>query len=375
MRIAVNARHMMRDRLEGIGTVTDEIMKRITKDHPDDAFDYYFDRAPDRDFLHYANVTGYSFFPPARLPVLIRYWMDNPVRRHVMKQHADVFFSPDGFLPMNLRIPKVTMVHDIGFLRNPLHVTPMIRKFYAERMPVFVKEADHIITVSHFSKAEMMEVYNLSSDKVSVVYNGVSPLFSPLPPDKIQEVRDQYFDGFAYFLYLGSIHPRKNIHTLIRAFEKFKEDTGSEFHLVIAGRPSWYTKEIFDHVRKSKWENEIHATGFVAADAAKKMIASAHALIYPSRYEGFGLPVIEAMASHTPVICSNVASLPEIAGGAALYFDPGDMEELVGRMKEITTDQALRQKLISAGKERIKLFSWDTAAGATYEILRGVAGK
>ena len=116
MRIAVNARHMMKDRLEGIGTVTDEVMKRLSKDHPDDEFDYYFDRKHDPDFIHNANVHAHDFFPPARLPFLIRYWMDHPVRRHVMRQHPDVYFSPDGFLPMKLKVPKVTMVHDIGFL-------------------------------------------------------------------------------------------------------------------------------------------------------------------------------------------------------------------------------------------------------------------
>ena len=179
-----------------------------------------------------------------------------------------------------------------------------------------------------------------------MVYNGVAPTFQPLEMAEQKEVREKYFNGCPYFLYLGAIHPRKNILTLVRAFEKFKANNKSDFCLVIAGRPSWYTREVFKAVEESPVRDDIHVTGFVESDAARKFIASAAALIYPSRYEGFGLPVIEAMASGTPVICSNVASLPEVAGEAALFFDPGNQEELVSHLQSITTDESLRQKLI-----------------------------
>ena len=369
MRTAVNARYMMKDRLEGIGTVTHEVMKRMVQLHPDDHYDYYFDRAFDRQFIHASNVTGHSFFPPARLPVLIRYWMDHPVQKHLKRNGHDVFFSPDGFIPLNIKIPKVTMVHDVAFLRHPLHLIPRFRRFYEKWMPVFIKEADHIITVSEFSKRELISGYNLSPEKISVVYNGVSSAFQPISGEAIKDTREKYFNGHPYFLYLGSIHPRKNILTLIRAFEKFKSGSKSDYHLVIAGRPSWYTKEIFRAVSKSPFSEEIQLTGFVEADTARKLIASAHALVYPSRYEGFGLPVVEAMASGTPVICSNVASLPEVAGNAALFFDPGETDELMKHLQTISSDETLRQQLISLGHQHVKMFSWEKAAGEIYSVL------
>lgn len=373
MRIALNARHLIKNRLEGVGTVTNEVMSRIVRDHPDDQFDYFFDRRIDQEFIHGTNVNGHSLFPPTRLPVLLRYWLNHPVKKQLLRNKPNLFFSPDGFLPLDLKVPKISMVHDISFLRNPLHLQPRHRRFYERWMPVFIKEADHIITVSDFSKKELIAGYDLAPEKISVVYNGVSPAFQPISEDAQAEVRNKFFGGHPFFLYLGAIHPRKNILTLIRAYEKFKADTASDFYLVIAGRPSWYTREVFQAVSNSPWRNEIQLTGFVEADVARKFMASANALIYPSRYEGFGLPVIEAMASGTPVICSNIASLPEVAGNGALFFDPGEVNELVAHLHSICTDEKLRQKMISHGLDRVKFFSWDTTARSVYKIFERFA--
>lgn len=373
MRIAVNARHLIENRLEGVGTVTNEVMKRITLLHPEDQFDYYFDRKYSPAFMHGPNVKGHVYFPPTRLPFLIRYWLNHPVKKHLKKNNHNVFFSPDGFIPLDCKIPKVSMVHDIAFLRNPLDVSPRIRRFYEKWMPRFIKEADHIITVSAFSKKELIAGYGLKPDKVSVVYNGVSSSFHPVTEDVKTQVRSKYFDGCPFFLYLGAIHPRKNLTTLIRAFEKFKNTNKSDYCLVIAGRPSWYTREIFQAAEKSRFRNDIHLTGFVEDEAARKFIASAEALVYPSRYEGFGLPVIEAMASGTPVICSHIASLPEVAGDAALYFNPGESDELAHHLERIRTDKEIRPQLVASGFERIKRFSWDEASASIYDILHKYA--
>jgi glycosyltransferase involved in cell wall biosynthesis len=366
---------MMTDRLEGVGTVTHELMSRIAKAHPEDVLDYYFDRPFDRAFIHASNVNAHSFFPPARLPFLIRYWLNNPIRRHVQKVKPDVFFSPDGFLPFGLKIPKVSMVHDIAFLRNPMHITPSIRRFYANWMPRYIHEADHIITVSDFSKKEIISGYNVDPDKISVVHNGVSNVYTPLSDIEKQEARNALVDGKPFFLYLGAIHPRKNILTLIRAFEEFRKDHKEDFQLVIAGRPSWYTKEIYHAIEKSKWKEDIRLPGFISSSTARSYLGSASALIYPSRYEGFGLPVIEGMACGTPVICSNVASLPEVAGQAALLFDPSDVTSLAQYMHDVTNDETLRNKLIDAGHERVKFFSWDRASNAVYKTLNEIANK
>ncbi len=369
MRIALNARHMLQDRLEGIGTVTHEIMQRMVIAHPEDSFDYYFDRPFQARFVHGANVMPHTFGPPARLPLLIRYWLKYPLQRDVTLRKSDVFFSPDGFVPLKLKVPKVSIIHDVAFYRYPQYFGPGIRKFYKDWMPRHLDHTDHIITVSQFSKNELISAYQISPDKISVVYNGVTSGFSPWPADKIQLFRDQYTKGKPYFFYLGAIHPRKNINTLISAFEQFKSMSSGDHQLVIAGRASWDTADVIKAVDQSKWKEDIYMPGFIGGDLARAWMAGAHALVYPSLYEGFGLPLLEAMASGVPVISSNASSLPEVGGNATLYFDPLDIETLSHHMNSISTDQELRQKLIFAGKSQANRFSWDEAALETYSIL------
>ncbi len=369
MRIALNARHLLKDRLEGIGIVTDEVMSRITRSHPEIQFDYYFDRKPDLRFIHGPNVHPYVMHPVTRLPVLIRYWLNQPVRKHIVKQKANVFFSSDGFIPLGMSIPKVSMVHDVAFLRYPEHLQPRIRDFYKKWMPRYLAYTDHIITVSEFSKRELIAGYNLPPDKISVVYNGITDTYKPVSEDQKKTTRDRYSKSNPYFLYLGAIHPRKNIQTLVKAFEQFKSSTSSGLQLVLAGRASWHTEEVFHAIANSPFKESIHLPGYVSTSDATALVASAEAMIYPSLYEGFGLPLVESMACGVPVICSNVSSLPEVAGDAALLFDPTDVQQLTQLLVSITSDKSMQDELIRKGHARAQFFSWDKAAVEVYQIL------
>lgn len=375
MRIALNARHLLVDRLEGVGIVTDEVMKRIVQAHPEDQFEYYFDRKYNSRFIHGTNVHPYTLHPVTRLPILIRYWLNSPVRKHAVNANANVFFSPDGFIPLGMSIPKVSMVHDVAFLRYPEHLQPRIRTFYKKWMPRYLAYTDHIITVSEFSKSELIAGYNIHPEKITVVYNGVTDAYKPVDETQKKITRDKYTKGRPYFVYLGAIHPRKNILTLVKAFEKFKSSHPSDHQLVLAGRASWHTEEVFKAIAESKWKDTIHLPGYIATADATALVASAEAMIYPSLYEGFGLPLVEAMACDVPVICSNVSSLPEVAGNAALLFDPPDTNHLAEHMKRISTENSLRREMIALGHERSKFFSWDKAALQVYEILERFANK
>ena len=375
MRIAVNTRHLLTDRLEGVGIVTDEVMKRITASHPDDQFFYYFDRPFDKRFIHGENVVGKSYPPVTRLPILIRYWLNHPVRKHAVKEKANVFFSPDGFIPLGMGIPKVSMVHDVAYLRYPEHLQPRIRAFYKKWMPRYLAYTDHIITVSEFSKSELIAGYNIHPDKISVVHNGVTETYKPLNNEQKRFMRERYAKGHPFFLYLGAIHPRKNVLTLVRAFEKFKSDHPSDHQLVLAGRASWHTEDVFKSISQSPCKASIHLPGYIPTAEATMLVGSAEAMIYPSLYEGFGLPLVEAMSCGVPVICSNVSSLPEVAGNAALLFQPHDIIELAHQMMRISREDALRNELIGLGHERTSHFSWDKAARNIYEILSMFAKK
>ncbi len=375
MRIAVNTRHLLVDRLEGVGIVTDEVLRRIAHSHLEDHLDYYFDRKYDNRFIHAPNVNGFALPPMTRLPFLIRWWLDYPVRWHVRKRQPDVFFSPDGFVPLGMSIPKVSMIHDVAYLRYPEHLQPRISAFYKKWIPRYLAYTDHIITVSEFSKSEIVSGYNIDPDKVSVVYNGVTESYKPVSEQEKKIAQQKYADGHPYFLYLGAIHPRKNILTLVNAFNQFKSERESNIQLVLAGRVSWQTKELTDAIENSPWKGAIKQPGYIATDDAISLVGSAEAMIYPSFYEGFGLPLVEAMACGVPVICSNVSSLPEVAGNAALLFDPNESNALAYQMNEITADHTLREKMIGLGHQRAGDFSWDKAAEQIYEILKRFAKR
>jgi glycosyltransferase involved in cell wall biosynthesis len=375
MRIAVNTRFLLHDQLEGVGIVTDEVMKRMVKSHPYDEFDYYFDRKYHSRFVQEPTIHPHVFAPVTRLPLLIRWWLNHPVRQDVIKNNVDVFFSPDGFIPLGMSVPKVSMFHDVAYLRYPEHLQPRIRNFYAKWMPRYMAETDHIITVSEFSKKEIIDGYKINPDKISVVYNGITDSYQPLDDVRKTEVRQEYTQGRPYFLYLGAIHPRKNVLTLVRAFEQYKTSANNDYQLIVAGRSAWHTEDVFQAIEKSKFKNDIHLPGYVSTDNATSLVGAATAMIYPSLYEGFGLPVVEAMACGVPVICSNVSSLPEVAGGAALLFYPMDVDQLSKHLQSITTDEKLRNDLIRLGLEKKKFFSWDKAAEEIYTILEKVASK
>lgn len=375
MRIAVNTRFLLQDKLEGVGIVTDEVMKRMVALHPEDAFDYYFDRKYDKRFVQSPNIHAHTYPPVTRLPFLIRLWLNQPVRRNVTKNKADVFFSPDGFIPLGMPVPKVSMFHDVAYLRYPEYLQPRIRKFYAKWIPRYLAYTQHIITVSEFSKSELIDGYNVHPDKISVVYNGITDAYQPLDNAQQDVTRNKYTQGRPYFVFLGALHPRKNVLTLVRAFDHFKANNTSDVQLILAGRDAWHNKELFETIQKSPFTKEIHLPGYVRTEDAVPLVASAEAMIYPSIYEGFGLPVVEAMACGVPVICSNVSSLPEVAGNAALQFDPMDVQQLSQHMQTIVSDASVRNELIRLGFERCKVFSWDRAAEEIYGVLEKVAGK
>jgi len=219
----------------------------------------------------------------------------------------------------------------------------------------------------------LVDGYNVHPDKISVVYNGITDAYKPLDEARQKETRNQYTQGRPYFVFLGALHPRKNILTLVKAFDHFKSNYQSDIQLILAGRDAWHNKELFETIQRSPFTKEIHLPGYVRTADAVPLVASAAAMIYPSIYEGFGLPLVEAMACGVPVICSNVSSLPEVAGNAALQFDPMDIQKLSQHMHAITTDQNLKNELIGLGFERSKFFSWDKAAAEIYGILESAA--
>lgn len=369
MRIAINTRFLIPGRLEGFGIYTYEIVRRIARDHPGDALDLCFDRPPAGQFRFATPVRTIHIPPAARHPFLFYIWYQWMLRLRLQTLHPDVFFSPDGFMPLGMKIPTVITIHDVAPLRFPEHMDFWQRQYYRHFMPRFAREAAHVITVSRFSKREIVSRLGVPDGKVTVVYNGVGDQFRPVNEEDRKHILKEFSGGKPYFLYVGAIHPRKNVAHILRAFDRFRQAHGGQQNLVVAGRKSWKFGDVEKTLAGLKYAGNVHMHGYVHGDDLPALIGSATALIYVSLYEGFGMPVVEAMACGTPVIASREGAIAEVAGDSALLVDPDSEEELVAAMSVMDQNPSARRQWSERGLKRAGLFDWDRCAEETYRIL------
>lgn len=361
-RIAVNTRFLIKNKLEGIGLFTAESLKRIVQAHPDIDFYFLFDRAYDAEFIFSDNVTPVVLFPQARHPLLWLWWFELSVAGWLNKNKPDLFLSTDGYGCLRTEVPQVIVVHDLAFEHFKDHVAFLTRKYYEYFTPRFAHKAARIATVSEFSKRDITKQYGVLPNKIDVVYNGSKEVYKPVSDAVKQKIKAEYTDGNDYFIYVGSIHPRKNVKNLLLAFDKFKAETGSAHKLVIVGRKAWDFNEVEEAYNSMKFKAEVKFLGHVPTDALGNIVASAFAMVYVSLFEGFGIPIVEAMSCDVPVITSNITSMPEAAGDAALLANPTSVEDIASAMKRFVSDPPLRQQLIMKGREQVKKFSWDLTA-------------
>ncbi|MFZ9029458.1 MAG: glycosyltransferase family 4 protein, partial [Crocinitomicaceae bacterium] len=366
MRIAINTRLLISGKMEGIGWYTYEVVKHLIENHPEDEFILFFDRKPSAEFDFGPNAKQVILSPQARHPILFRIWFNWAVKRALKKYQPDVFFSPDGYLSLTTDIPQVPVIHDLNFEHHPEDLPDHFLKYYKTYFPKFANIADHILTVSDYSKRDIIKSYKIPSDKITVVWNGASDIFSPMSDDKKDVIRQQYTNGKDYFLFVGALHPRKNLRRLIEAYTLFKEEhTNSETELVIVGADLWKNSssdiEISPSIR-----DMIHFTGHLSLEDLSQVMGAANAFVFVPYFEGFGIPLVEAMKAGVPIITGNKTSLPEVAGEAALYCDPFNAADIAQKMNELATDEILQADLIQKGLERSKLFSWDKTAKEVY---------
>lgn len=375
MRIAVNARFLLPGKLEGLGWYTHELARRMALAHPEDEFIFFFDRPYDPAFVYAANVRPVVVFPPARHPLLWYCWFEWALPRFLRRYQPDVFFSPDAYLSLRSEIPTVLTVHDILPLQHPEQVPWGPRLFYRHFLPRYIRKADAVVTVSEYTRQAILDAVPVPPGKVSVAYNGCRDVFRPLQESDQAAVRQRYTGGAPYFFYAGAIHPRKNVDRLIRAFDRFKSETGSDMRLVLGGRQAWQTGPVEDALRQSPNRAHILPTGYLPESELAALMASAFAFTYLSLGEGFGLPLLEAMVCDTPVICSNTTALPEVAGPAALLVDPLSEQAIAEAMKKIVADADCRATLIAKGRIQRAQFTWDGAAAQIYHLLQMHAGQ
>jgi glycosyltransferase involved in cell wall biosynthesis len=371
MKVAVNVRFLLKDKLEGIGRFTYEILHRMVKNHPETEFLFFFDRPYHSDFIFAPNIKPIVLFPPARHPFLYILWFEWAVTRALKQYQADVFLSPDGFLSLRTEVPTVMVVHDIAHMHYREHTPFLVYHYYAYFVPKFIQKAAQVVTVSHFVKNDILQNFVLQKEPI-VCFNAGRSVFQPLNPTDIEAVRTLYSNGKPYFLYVGAVHPRKNVDRLIMAFDKFKTNTGSDFKLLIGGRVAWKGDSVQKAYQKAHFQKDILFLGFVKDNILPKIVASAHALVYVSLSEGFGIPLLEAMYCDVPVITSNTTSMPEVVGDAAILVNPMDIEAIAVAMKQLIDNQTFRNNLIKNGRVQRTQFDWNKSAEKLYLVCKHI---
>ncbi len=373
MRIAVNTRFLLPRHLEGIGLYTQEVLRRLTVMRPQDEFIFFFDRPYQQRYIFSENVRPLVLQPPARHPLLWYLWFEWSVESALKKHRADVFFSPDGYLSLRSRTPTIMTLHDLAYLHYPQQIPRTALYYYRHFIPRYVQRAEQLLAVSEYTKQDILSNFHLPEGKVKVSCNGVREAFAKWKPEKREieahAMRQKFSEGKPFFLYVGALHPRKNIPGLLHAFELFKQRSGAPHLLLLSGRKAWMTAEIKHSLDQIKHRSDVRFTGYLNEEELPPLMRAAFALTYVSFFEGFGVPLLEAMHSETPIITAKVSSMPEVAGPAALYADPRSSKSIAEAMLQLYQNPQLGEQLIQAGRKQRQHFSWEKAARDVDELL------
>jgi glycosyltransferase involved in cell wall biosynthesis len=359
LKIAVNTRLLLKGKLEGIGWFSHETLQRLVEKHPDWEFHFFFDRKPDKAFIYGDNVQAHIVKPQARHPFLYYLWFQFSVKKRLKQLKPDVFLSPDGFSVLNAPCPTIPVIHDLNFETHPEILPTLTSKYYRYFFPKFAKHACRIATVSQYSKKDIQEKYGISASKIDVVYNGVNPLFSPISDERKTQVKERYCRGKEFAVYVGALNPRKNLSRLLRAFDQYISESSSQLRLLIVGDKMHWTADMEKAYQSLENPNNITFTGRLSNNELSLVLGAAKFLAYPSLFEGFGVPIIEAMSANVPVLTSHTSCMPEISGEAAYLIDPFSEAEIKDAIADLDTNEKLRNELITKGKENAAQFSWD----------------
>jgi glycosyltransferase involved in cell wall biosynthesis len=340
-----------------------QLLLSLNKIKDENGYFIYLPVNPSKDLPKESENWKYEVFTAKRLWTLLGLGSKlsgNP-------EKLSVFFSPTHYLPLKTEVPSVISILDVSYL----HFPDLFNKKDLFQLKLWgkysIKKARKIITISEASKNDIIKMYGVSEGKISVVYPAAKPKFEPKLTMK--DLQKDFGISDNYILFVGTLQPRKNVEKLIEAFSKLEN---KDLQLVIIGKKGWQYEDILAAPKKFGVEGRVKFLHSVTDEQLPAFYKNAKMFILPSLYEGFGLPVIEAMQYGTPVITSNVSSLPEAGGDAALYVDPKDVGDIAGKMQKLLDDESLRAEMIGKGKRQAGKFSWEKTAAETLKVLEGV---
>lgn len=369
MRICVNTRLLLKDKLEGLGRFSYESLKRITQQHPEHEFIFIFDRKYDPEFIFHSNVKGVVAHPQARHPVLWYLFFEWGIPPILNKYKPDLFFSPDGWLSLRSDIPSLPVIHDLNFFHNPQWVSTLPRMYYNYYFPQFIRKAKRIATVSEFSKRDISSRFTCEASKIDVVYNGAKEEFKILTQEEIAATRKKYSEGLPYFLFLSLVHPRKNLTRILQAYSHFRNTRQERIPFIIVGSTRYWSEETRRTYEKSRYKQDILFLGRLSNEELYKVLGSCFSLVYASLFEGFGIPILEAMRCGIPVITSDTTSMPEVGGQAVCYADPYRVQSISNAMNRVFTEEGYRNELIKKGFDQAQKFTWQKTADRVWKSM------
>jgi glycosyltransferase involved in cell wall biosynthesis len=372
MRVALDAIPLVAAKT-GIGHYTNALAECLARLHPD----HQYDLLSPFDFEFAAgngtpNNLNKRFFP-VRGP--FRKWWLVGLPAMLQLSPLDVFHGTNYCIPVYAPCPTVVTIHDLSlFVQAHTHETANVTRG-KRRIPLMAKRATMIIAPSEWTKQETIAHLGIMPEKIRVIFEAAREGMTPLPMSECQSVLERHQIATPYLLYVGTIEPRKNLLTLIRAYDNLLKTTTHRPQLVLCGGRGWLFEEVFALVEELKLQDMVRFTGYVADEDLPALYSAAELFLYPSLYEGFGLPPLEAMACGTPVITSNVSSLPEVVGNAGLMHDPHDHRALTQAVANLLGDAQVREHYRRAGLEQAARFSWERASHETQAVYDEVFVK
>ncbi|KWW30338.1 MAG: a-glycosyltransferase [bacterium P3] len=368
MRIGVNARLMIEGKMDGIGWFASESLRCMVAAHPGDTFVFFFDRKPSPAFLFADNVQSVVLHPPARHPILWCIFFEWSLWRALRRHRIDVLLSPDGYLPLRCHIPTLAVIHDLNFEHAKGNLRPSHQWYMKHFFPRFARCATRVATVSEYSRRDIASTYHIPLNKIDVVYDGAHAAYRPRTEDENRSTRSRYTAGAHYIIFISTILKRKNLSTLLTAFDRVRDR--HDIRLVVVGSRVWWQDELKDAYDAMAHAADVLFLGHADTSELSLLLSAADALVYPSLFEGFGIPVLEAFYAETAVIASNTTSIPEVAGDAALLVDPRDVGAIADAIERLLLSPSLRDELIQRGRRQRTLFSWQRTASLLWQSLQ-----
>ncbi len=368
MRIAINTRLLIEGKMDGIGWFTYETTRRLVNSHPEHTFYLLFDRRPPTNLSLPPNAIPLVLMPPARHPILWWLFFELSVSMTLRKYKIDLFLSPDGFLPLHSSVPSLAVIHDLNFEHAPDNLRPSHQRYMTHFFPRFARHATRIATVSEYSKQDIASTYHLDTKKIDVVYDGANNLYRPHSEEEKTAIRKRFTNGHPYIIFISTILKRKNLAGLLTAFDDVKSIDTTGLKLIVVGKKAWWQDELETAYNNMSHQQDVIMPGHVEPTELAALLSASEALVYPSFFEGFGIPILEAMHAETAVIASRTTSMPEVGGNAVLYIDPSNTKDISHAIKQLSNPQ-LREDLIAKGRIQREKFSWDRTAELLWKSI------